>query len=381
MEIFNAGADKFSIGFEEGGVPYYNTDVLNSQDNAQLWGIPSMYRDYNIILSGCKVDELNLSTTTIKIQEGYALIQNLVYKVPAYNGTYPVELKVSDPVVEQRDFKSGETHDATLKYTISWVTTLTTATATNHPIQFKPFSNQRLESFQNNMGKVQGEIRELYITSTNRKKTDTGKTIQGGSVPLADSGMFAGWTQVISNNVTVGYDPANTVRTLGFEFGLNNSLLNSLHLPAHRHETNNGVNGSTTKVDTVADHNHKVDLQTNVNGVHHHDFSRSGDNTLDHSGHYPLLRQNGDVTVYPNYGGNSNAGMRDAGSHTHDVAGLTQDAGGHTHSVSGMTGEGEWTVSSQTPYQRTQPSVVVLRLKYVGMAEMFNHVQFYSDLF
>lgn len=376
MEIFNAGADKFSIGFEEGGVPYYNTDVLNSQDNAQLWGLPSMYRNYNMVLSGCLVDELNLSNSTIKIKSGFVLIQNLVYKVPAYEGVFPVELKVADPIVEQRDFKSGETHDATLKYTISWVTNLSTGTATNFPIQFKPFCNQRVENYNENMGKVKGEIREVMVTKNTRSKTDTGKTIVGGAVSLSEAGVFAGWEQVVDARVTVATDNSQFT-PLGLSYGNRNVLLTKFNLPPHQHELTNGVNSSTALSSPINGHTHgKGTLDTVDGGSHTHKFSHSGDNQLDHQSKYPNARNYPDV-----YMPWSDMGMLPSGNHGHDITGSTANAGSHQHTLSGNTGLGTYMSSNQMPVSISQPSTIVLRLKFVGYPQMFNHTTTFANIF
>ena len=380
MEIFNAGADKFSIGFEEGGVPYYNTDVLNSQDNAQLWGIPSIYRNYNMILSGCLVDELTLGGT-IKITEGFVMIQNLVYKVPAYTGTYPVELKANDPVVQQRDFKSGETHDATYTYTVSWVTNLTTATATNFPIQFKPFCNQRVDNYNENMGKILGELREINVTKNTRTKTDTTKTIIGGEVSIVDSGLLAGWEQVVDARVTIPTE--NTIFTaLGSNAGSSNRNITKSNLPPHRHETHNGVNGSTINISAVGNHFHGAGTyNANAGSAATHKHTVKG-KTIKYSGGGSAVEALGYAGTQPDGAFKTGSPANtDDGNHSHDIGGLSGDSGNHSHTASGATGYGLFTSSTQLPFSLLQPSVFVLRLKFVGYPQMFNHTSTFGTIF
>jgi len=382
MEIFNAGADKFSIGFEEGGVPYYNTDVLNSQDNAQLWGIPSIYRDYNMVLSGCLVDEVNITDGTIKITEGFVLYQNLVFRVSNYDGSYPVQIQINDPIVEQRDFKSGETHDATLVYTSQWTTSITTPTSNNYPIIFKPFCDQRIENYNENIGKVLGEIREVMVTRNVRTKTDTTKTIQGGTLTIPQCGIFAGWEQVVDARVTV---PANnSTYVLADTFGDWARTLLTNNLPEHQHELSQAEHDSTATTTLNGQHSHNVDnVNMSQNGNHSHEFTFSGDENLDNSSFYPLLRQNPDIDLVASGYNNTQrrAGLTDNGEHNHTLSGNTSEQSNHEHNLLGNTGKGVDLVPGNASFSISQPSVVVLRLKFVGYPQMFNHTNTFASIF
>ena len=224
------------------------------------------------------------------------------------------------------------------------------------------------------MGKVYGETRELYLTSNVRKKTDTGKTIQNGSVNLADAGVFAGWEEVTDGLATMSRNTPN-----GYNLGDNNgtyeTTLLSSDLPEHRHELSTGTHNSTaeTLLDGIHDHD-PGSFKTTTDGDHTHNWTNgfpSGfDNQSVDSGGGAVVASNDFATT-----------IQTAGNHSHNITGKSDDSDPHSHNLKGFTGSGESSVSNVTQINNVQPTLVVLRLRYIGFTEMFNHVNTLSTIF
>ena len=73
----------------------------------------------------------------------------------------------------------------------------------------------------------------------------------------------------------------------------------------------------------IPKHDHGNNFVVKEAGSHTHKFTKTGDNKmpLDNQGIYPLLRQNGDISLSGYSESDQSAGLKEAGNHAHEITG------------------------------------------------------------
>jgi len=335
MELFNNSADRVAIGFENGGVVMYNHDLHLLQDiglNSQL----AIYGNYNIILSGMLVDTLDVLNGQITITEGYAIIDKLIYKIPAYSGNYPVMLKANPTTENVREYKNGDSHTTTISYSVSYSNIIQTEIAGKRQIVFSPFTANRVEYIQKNMSMLAGETRDMRWDSTLRTTTDTNNIISNGSISLIDGngdGLFSleGYHKISDERVQVGAYESTSIGSL---VGSNTHILSTDELPSHRHELSTENGDANIYLDNQHSHLYRGHRTVDQNNV----------------GNQVQVKSRERIPQDPeDYGG------EDVNTHEHRLAGNTGYAG-NTQSFSLM-----------------QKTLKVLRMEYIGSTILTDH--------
>lgn len=323
-KLFFENTNGWNNVFPNGGVPLYNSDIRALENTSKMYGAWTCLKDYDCIISGCLVDEVNTTTKQVKITEGYFIIGGIVYHTEGFTTTYPFSLIPGSETSDDRIFKNGDTFSVATTFNYSIKTTGFSdydVPGSNQPtkpikpvlsneIFFDPFTNQRLEYIQSNSTKSVGEIVLNWSVQSRVGRiftTQTGKSIVGSEIlyefkedgVLVSAGRwkYYGWTKYVGSEV----------------IKLNNSLAGSLvgnlndvitiqkkNIPAHKH------NGGT--------------LIANTAGAHKHNITYSGDNSLDNPGQFPNSRNNPDIFMPW-----ADMGMQAAGDHTHTISGNTGD--------------------------------------------------------
>lgn len=179
-----------------GGMPAYSQDLLRLQESAQLNGMWSVWRDWNIVLSGMEVDVIDSGVKTCTILPGFMMLDGIIYRFEGYTGTYPLEIVADgNETKEFRRFASGDSEQVGVDYTGAYTTNTSFPGGVssfpdkylnqNNPIKaiyFDPFTCQRLSFIQNShlgFGKDGSKIIEsTKIIYT----TETGKSIIGSGL-------------------------------------------------------------------------------------------------------------------------------------------------------------------------------------------------------
>lgn len=315
MKLFNRDpSTNLPNNISIGGLPLFNDDIIQLETNAIQFGIPSMFKGYSLILSGCLIDDLNITTKKCSITEGIILIDDVIYNIPRLeNQTYPFSIIAGAQTIDTRTFQNGEPKDVSIEYFYAIKTSFVFDVNANYPnnlttkeIYFDPFSLQRKEYLLSNQSKGIGELIFTKNSIFNITKTQTGKNIVGGAISCLNAfgntlkWKYAGYT--IFNNGTSQY--------------LKNTLLG---------QTPVNTGGRTTMMLMIANlpaHSFSFSATTSTDGEHSHYNTYVGDSSLDSGGQFPLARQNADI-----YQGWSTLGLRPAGNHSHTITGNTNTLG------------------------------------------------------
>lgn len=318
MKLFNRDP---STGLDQqiplGGCPVYSSDLIQIENNSQLFGVGSILRGFSVILSGCLIDQINTTTKKCNITAGRVLIDDIVYNVEAItNQTYPFSIKPDgSPIIDSRKFKNSIITDVALTYNYTIRTSFLPNTDPNNEypildwseIYFDPFSLQRVEYVLNlleNEGSTKVRDaraeRPLYDPIT---ETETGNSIVGSPLFVRSANGLLKWKYW---NHTYDYNLGSTPLSFGLVDYINGSTYNGLtgsnsttlvanQLPAHSHlfnniyfsnplpnrpytETLNGTNlngtlqgansiGTTNTADSVPDNTYTIVYDSSLNAI------------------------------------------------------------------------------------------------------------------
>jgi hypothetical protein len=251
MKKFNTGFNNLPNNISVGGLPIYNDDLIQLETNSLLFGVPTLLKGFSVVLSGCLVDELNTSSKTLNLTEGYVLIDDIVYYIPALiNQSYPFSIVAGTQTIDTRIFKNGESKDVSISYNyaiktsfsftdssiISPFTQSYPSNLTSQEIYFDPFTAQRSTWVLNNMSKSLNELSFVSNYIFQITKTQTGKNIVGGALQLQELNFsvlkwkWFGYTQI--SNTAYLRNETNTTTTIG---GRTSLTLSKNNIPAHLH--------------------------------------------------------------------------------------------------------------------------------------------------
>ena len=282
---YNTDVNGLPIGFETGGVPLYTEDLVAFQSNALNYNINAMLEGWSVVLSGCLVDEINVSTKTVKVTPGIVQLAtdegDICYNFPGYEGVYPFSIIPGSIIADDRPFKDGSVKNIGENYTHAIRTSFADTNDYGYPtdlrydeILFRPFTDQRAESVILGLGRTRNEISQTWMSSDMRAYqttlTDTNKTIVGGTIGLVTSvdnfhkyGAFGymDWGKLHSDKkvlMNVGAGDFNSNPSGGQD----SVQLNRGHIPRHHHESRS--NGGSLDVDGPDRTTGNVTVQTNL---------------------------------------------------------------------------------------------------------------------
>lgn len=245
-----------------GGMAAYIEDVLNLQELSLLTS-KSPLNDYNIVLSGMEVDEVNINTKTVKVMPGYFQIDSKIYYFTGYTGQYPFEIIPSDVTTDSRVFLNGSEYVVGTEYNNYSINTSFPDgfDIGNYPnkyaglssvkaIYFDPFTCQRASFIMSNvLGYAPENDIKLIKYNPFISTTETGKGIVGGNI---NTTYYYTMSYLTNNNRTEQYiykwnnvgwcyleDDNNNklLKTGNVKNGGSNSItLNELNLPSHTHD-------------------------------------------------------------------------------------------------------------------------------------------------
>ena len=245
-----------------GGMPAYIDDILNLQ-NLSLSISQSPISDYNCVLSGMEVDEVNINTKTVKVLPGYFLIDKVYYYFSGYTGQYPFEIIPSDVTTDSRVFLDGNEHVVGTEYNNYNINTSFplgfdlggypnkySGQSSVKAIYFDPFTCQRASFIMRNIiGYMPENDIKLIKYNNYINNTETGKGIVGGSL---NTTYYYTMSYLTNNNRTEQYnykwnnigwcyledDNNNKYLKTGNvkNAGNNNIYINELNLPQHQHD-------------------------------------------------------------------------------------------------------------------------------------------------
>lgn len=336
MKKFNKDLSGFPIGFENGGLPVFNDDLLQLETNTTLSGVYSLLRGYSVVLSGCLITNVNTTTKKCDMTEGLVLIDDIIYKVSALtNQTYPFSIQHSSEVDDNRGFKSGDTHTVATTYTYSirtnfifgWNQDLYPNNLTTSEIYFDPFTCQRAEYVLKNLANNKGDISLLNNFILQVNKDELGGNLTGSFLDISTSHNLK-WKYYGYSKITSAGKLAFGGNTIG-QTGSDSLTLNSNNIPAHKHDL---LPGNVT---------------TNTDGQHKHEFRNAffAENTL-LTGSNPIA-----FPYLTNQKGEALTNLKGATSTDTDNNALaftddTLSNGSHYHGVIGYT---ENNVTNNTP--------------------------------
>jgi hypothetical protein len=266
MRLFNRDEDTgLPNDISIGGLPLFNDDLTMLQQNAFQFGIPSIYKSFSLVLSGCYVDDLNTTTKKLSLTEGYVMIDNIVYYIPRLeNQTYPFSIIPGTVSTDSRVFQSGEVKDVTYEYNYAITTSFTfdsnqysqlsgtnfITTTYTYPypdelynnykqIYFDPFTAQRIEYVQNNFN-TDVKLTKLKEGLT-VDKTETNKSIIGNSLSMIENfpwnslkWKYMGYSYLNEFKYLKIMNPNGNYGSTG---GSNYVTLTKANIPAHVHNT------------------------------------------------------------------------------------------------------------------------------------------------
>lgn len=314
-----------------GGMPVYLQDLLNAQEYAYLNGLTAAARDYNVVLSGMEVDEVDVSAKTCKVLKGFFIIDSVIYQFSGYTGSYPFEIVPTGSTSVERFFASGDTNVIGSNYSTKYSVNVLTSGLNQYSgvpdkyigngvnvkaIFFDPFTCQRLNFLNNNHLSVRkGEKRLLNVSELTT--TETGKSISNGSISMYYSDpsglrkykwIYSGWTSDPSYGAAYLRDNSSD------EGGTDNIQLSKSNLPAHTH-----TSGSLVAV---------------LDGIHYHEQQ--------------MLNETANT---PQYDAMVSTSTFENSVKSNNPIPTSTDTG-HTHGMSGITGDGGLSGSAFTHYPK-----------------------------
>jgi hypothetical protein len=270
-KLFFENTDGWSNNFPVGGVPLYNNDVKALENTSKMYGSWARLRNFNCIIDGCLVDELNTTTKTVKITEGHFIINGIVYFTEEFTTTYPFELIQGTEVADTRVFKNGDVNDVAIEFSHTIKTTgfstynepnsasvLTNIKPTNITgIFFDPFTNQRLEYIERNIMARIGYTELLTVSPTAPiTKTQTDKSVVGTALidcDYQDRGRW--WNYGWQVSAATGNLLRINNTSIGLPSGSNEIILTTENLPpllvssnTHAHQFTNAYSAHQANI-------------------------------------------------------------------------------------------------------------------------------------
>jgi hypothetical protein len=242
-------------GFPDGGYPVFHRDIYNLSNLSLLQGTFAQWKEWNTVLSGCYVDEIDIDAQSVKVTSGYMMINEKVYFFEGYNGSYPFEVIPSGSTDDEREFKDAGIHTVGVNYDITVNEVFTFQPNEKYPdkvlnqglyngIYFDPFTCQRTEFITRRQGMVLGETRMFNKNGLQVLTTETGKNIvgsntlrldkyRGGTILPQFQWAWAGFDKATDygNKFLRGSDTAYNMD----EGGTNEHTLGTNNLPTHSH--------------------------------------------------------------------------------------------------------------------------------------------------
>lgn len=317
----NGFTSKFSIG----GLPVFADDIQNLETASKLFGLFAMLKGMDCVLSGCLVDELNITTNKVTLTEGYILIDDIVYYFEGVKDqTYPFAIKAGTQEVDTRVFKNDIDRDVAISYNY---TIVTTNVEIPNSIFFDPFTYQKAEYIISNRAKISNEFKIFNGENLHVEKTETGKNIVGYDNYYNEPKLQYrhiiinqfGFTEEVGRWQLHGYVFDNFFSDYNIPYISNgyrsnerpNDLTNSItlkntDLPQHTHDFNNNL-GSVVFDQNSGSHSHQV--KTNRFQL------ATGSNTA--------LAYTLDTGVYFGFPSIDNGIYKQDGAHQHNLSGTT----------------------------------------------------------
>lgn len=327
MKKFNKDLSGYTISFDNGGVPIFNDDLKNLELNTTISSVYSLFKGFNVVLSGCLITNINTTSKTCDMSAGLVLIDDIVYQVDALsNHTYPFSIINGSEVDDVRGFKNGNFNTVATTYNYSirtnfvygWSQDLYPNNISTSEIFFDPFTCQRAEYVLDALSKKAGDISlTTQTSSTTVTKDEQGNNIIGTLNYLNDiSGTkFLKWKYFL-------YTPIESTGKLGFgypqfESGSDSVILTANNLPAHNH--NIGPNANV-----VAD------------GQHDHQFDNAfySETSFATGSIFGMQTSKLGLSLVNQIG---NSGAVDYNNNPIAFKDLTENRGQHTHALSGRT--------------------------------------------
>lgn len=277
-KLFFQDTNGWNNVFPNGGVPLYNSDIRALENTSKMYGAWTFLKDYDCIVSGCLVDEVNTDIKTVKITEGYFVISGIMYHTDGFTTTYPFSLIPGSQTSDDRIFKNGDTFAVATTYNYSIKTigfSVYDVPGSNQPtlpikpdnlvneIFFDPFTNQRLEFIQTYTLRSGGECiwnNNLAAQTARLTLTQTGNPIiglevllefqtGGGSIFLPSNGRwkYYGWRKSIYQGLIPRINNASTTTQTGND----TVVLTKSNLPRHKHGY--GTLGLTDSLNFILD--------------------------------------------------------------------------------------------------------------------------------
>jgi hypothetical protein len=323
-KLWNQASDGFTSEFSLGGLPIFTEDLQMMQDNStELYGMLSLLKGWACIVRGCLVDEVNISSRTIKVLPGVVILNDKLYDFPGYEGTYPFSIVPSGPTnIDTRIFKDGNAVDVATTYATGIRTSFSPGNndgtlrgtvptdLTTTEIYFDPYTAQKAEYILANNALMRGEMKQLWKSST-FTRTETGRDMVGGSLDFFVGNYcrwkYLGWVSHSNSGQFVLRNRQNEDPT---GFGSNSIRLTKDNLPEHQHSEAGGFDGS---------------LQATLAGNHDHTIQTDAASAQAFDGGFDPGQQ----MVNP--------------SGSRNTAGATNTTGEHTHNISGKSGKSDET--------------------------------------
>lgn len=262
MKKFNKDLSGFTISFDTGGVPVFNDDLKNMELNTTLSGLYSVYKGYNVVLSGCLISNVNTTLKTCDMSSGLVLIDDIIYNVEALtNQAYPFSIINGTMEDDNRGFKNGIYHTVATTYNYSIRTNFVFADVADYypnnistsEIYFDPFCAQRKEYVDTMLSSKLGDISLTSSNTTIVTKDEHGENISG-TLNFKISNDYLKWKYLCYKPITI-----KGKLGLGYTGGVSGSdsiMLNSNNLPQHTHDLNPA--NSTTNTGNSA-HRHEFE--------------------------------------------------------------------------------------------------------------------------
>lgn len=333
--LYNRDSNQQISQLPVGGMPIFLDDLQNMEQNTLSYGVSSLLNGWSCIISGCLVDNLDVSSKTLDLTSGYFMIDNIVYYTHGFTGqTYPFSFIPGAVTSEDRIFKDGNTKTIGSNYDYA-ITTSFSNYQNGYPqevydnpkqIYYDPFTAQKSEYILRNLSNGYLETRNSRQPFT-IGNTETGNNITGGLLNQTALGKWQ-WFGYVTNT----FDNSYTRNAGGSDpsSGGSNIISNS-NLPRHIHgagtllAANAGVHGHQFKNATATIDNATIAPFGNVTNYL---TSALGQNLS--SPAIPVTAHVGETNNAYTYTGHPVAFLDEVnqdGSHTHPISGSTDDGG------------------------------------------------------
>ncbi len=374
--LFNRDANGDASQIPLGGLPYYNDDIMDLQNNiVENFGVASILKGYSCVLGGCLVDEVNTTAKTVKVTAGTVLLNGtngpVAVDFPGYEGPYPFAIQLVETDIDSRAFKVGTTFDVGKRFSTTIRTSFSFGAAGStlesimptdlsaNEIYFDPFTGQKAEHILGNLRSGFNEIRPNY-RNTIVTQTESGRSIVGPSLnsAIGNDGRWKwlGWKTFSTTSEFTFRNAGTEGSNAGTISGQNEFKIDKNQLPKHQHSEASGFGGTLLTYDGP---------NNGFNGSHQHS----------------LVNDQGNIDTAAEFGTEevkSGNGALINGSEFRSIVG-TDFSGKHVHGIQGKTGRNDETWgASQDNLDTRSRSLYCTMWHWKGYQVIDNFYSFYS---